>query len=248
MARRWLTLLLLVTVTLPLTAQRGGWRGGMSQFRSTSLPYDGHFTFARLWYPYHGGWAFDWPEMEDNLSLIVSEITTIPLDPRGGTIVRMDDPELMKFPLAYLSEPGYWHPSDSEVEGLRTYLLKGGFLIVDDFHFEPEWAVFESAMRRVLPQARIDRLTVDHPVFNTFFEIKTLDVPYPGGLGERGLMGEFFGIYEDNDPKKRLMVVINYNMDVGDYIEHSGRSWYAEGPTHEAYKFGINYLIYGMTR
>ena len=246
MRRSWLTVLLLVIVTLPLTAQRGSWR--VPQFRSTSLPYDGHFTFARLWYPYYGGWSYDWPEMEDNLSLIINEITAIPNNPAGGTILRMDDPELMKFPLAYLSEPGYWHPSEAEVMGLRTYLLKGGFLIIDDFHFEPEWAVFEAAMRRVLPAARIERLTVDHPVFNTFFQIKSLKVPYPGYLGESGLMGEFFGIYEDNDPKRRLMVVINYNMDVGDYIEHSGRAWYAEGPTHEAYKFGINYLIYGMTR
>ena len=247
MRRSWLTILLLVMVTLPLTAQRGGWRS-MSQFRSTSLPYDGHFTFARLWYPHHTGWSYDWPEMEDNLSLIVNEITAIPNNPRGGTILRMDDPELFKFPLAYLSEPGYWHPSDSEVEGLRTYLLKGGFLIIDDFHYPPEWAVFENAMRRVLPAAQIERLTIDHPIFNTFFQIKTLDVPYPGGFGERGLMGEFYGIHEDNDPKKRLMVIINYNMDVGDYIERSGVGWYAEGPTHEAYKFGINYLIYGMTR
>ena len=77
-------------------------------------------------------------------------------------------------------------------------------------------------MRRVLPAGRIDRLDVTHPVFNTFFAIKSLDVPYPGTAGPRALMGEFFGIYEDNDPAKRLMVVINYNMDLGDYVEWSG--------------------------
>ena len=66
-------------------------------------------------------------------------------------------------------------------------------------------------------------------------------------LGERGLMGEFYGIHEDNDPSKRLMVVINYNMDIGDYMEHSGRGWYAVAPTNEAFKFGVNYFIYGLT-
>jgi len=64
-------------------------------------------------------------------------------------------PDLLKFPIVYLSEPGYWHPSESEVLGLRTYLQKGGLLIVVDFHFENEWRVFESAMRRVLSDARI---------------------------------------------------------------------------------------------
>jgi hypothetical protein len=104
-------------------------------------------------------------------------------------------------------------------------------------------------MLKVLPGARIERLDVSHPVFNTFFAIESLDdVPYPGRLGERGLMGEFYGIYEENDPANRLKVVINYNMDIGDYMEHSSRGFYAVDPTNEAFKFGVNYYIYGMTR
>jgi hypothetical protein len=128
--------------------------------------------------------------MEDNLGRLLPEITAISTQPKGSNIFRMDDPELLKFPVAYLSEPGYWFPSEEEVLGLRRYLAKGGFLIVDDFHFRNEWVVFERAMRRVLPAARIERLDLSHPIFNTFFEIKSLDVPYPGGLGEQGLMGE----------------------------------------------------------
>ena len=102
-------------------------------------------------------------------------------------------------------------------------------------------------MRRVLPAGRIERLDVTHPVFNAFFQIKTLDVPYPGRLGEMGLKGEFYGIHEDTHPSKRLMVVINYNMDIGDYMEWSATGLYAVDPTNEAYKFCINYLIYGLT-
>src|SRR4029079_17511032 len=117
-------------------------------------------------------------------------------------LLRGDDPQLRNCPIAYLSEPGYWYPTEREAEGMRTYLAKGGFLIVDDFHFENEWRVFESAMRMVLPAARIDRLDRSHPVFNSFFSIKSLNVPYPGRLGESGLTGEFYGIHEDNDPNK----------------------------------------------
>jgi hypothetical protein len=109
--------------------------------------------------------------------------------------------------VAYLSEPGYWIPSDSEAAGLRTYLAKGGFLIVDDF-MRGEWLNFERSMRRVLPDAHIVRLDVSHPIFDSFFEIASLDMSYPH---DPGLKAEFFGIFEENDPGRRLMVVINYN-------------------------------------
>jgi len=226
----------------------------MAQFGRRYIPaaaapvaYNGQFVIVRLWYPRFPGWSYDYPEMEQNFTLILKDISLLPAYPNGSNIFRMDDPELLKFPVAYLSEPGYWYPSDSEVQGLSTYLAKGGFLIVDDFHFENEWNVFENAMRRVLPDGRIDRLEASHPIFNSFFSIKSLDVPYPGRLGEQGLMGEFYGIHEGNDKSKRLMVVINYNMDIGDYMEHSGQGWYAVDPTNEAFKFGVNYLMYGLT-
>ncbi len=212
-----------------------------------NVPYDGRYTFVRLWYPDHPGWSYDYPDMEQHFTLILNDLTSVDARPDGSQILRMDDPELMKYPIAYLSEPGYWHPTDSEAHGLGAYLAKGGFLIVDDFHFEDEWRVFEAAMRKVLPDARIDRLTVDHPIFNSFFSIESLEVPYPGRLGEGGLIGEFYGIHQGNDRSRRLMVVINYNMDIGDYMEHSARGFYAVDPTNEAFKFGVNYIIYGLT-
>ena len=107
--------------------------------------------------------------------------------------------------------------------------------------------MFEAAIRRVLPDARIERLDISHPIFNTFFQIDSLKVPYPGRLGERGLMGEFFGIHENNDPSRRLTVMINYNIDIGDYVEWSGENLYNREATNEAYKFMINYVIYGLT-
>jgi hypothetical protein len=246
--RRALAVLIVLALAVPVTAQRSRRFGFGSMPRAaSSVPYDGRIVIVRLWYPHYGGWSYDYPDMEENFTVILKDITSLRMYPDGSNIFRMDDPELMQFPIAYLSEPGYWYPSDSEAAGLRTYLAKGGFLIVDDFHFEEEWRVFEAAMRKVLPDGKIDRLPLSHPVFDNFFAIKTLDVPYPGALGERGLMGEFYGIHEENDPSKRLMVVINYNMDIGDYMEHSGRGWYAVGPTNEAFKFGVNYFMYGLT-
>jgi hypothetical protein len=129
------------------------------------------------------------------------------------------------------------------VVGLRTYLAKGGFLIVDDF-MRREWENFAYQMRRVLPDARFDRLDASHPVFDAFFHIDSLVMPYPH---DPGLPAEFYGVYENNDPHGRLMVVINYNNDIGDYMEWSATDWLPVNPTNDAYKLAVNYLIYGMT-
>jgi hypothetical protein len=242
MRRRGWVLVLLAVMIVPLGAQRWFRAFGIPR----PVPYDGRFTIVRLWYADFPGWSYDWPDMEDNLGRILPAISAIRPNPNSN-ILRMDDPELLKYPVAYLSEPGYWYPSDAEVAGLREYILKGGFLIVDDFHFPNEWVVFENAMRRVLPEARIERLDRTHPIFNSFFQIRTLDVPYPGRLGQMGLMGEFYGIHENTHPAHRLMVVINYNMDIGDYMEWSATGVYAVDPTNEAYKFAVNYIVYGLS-
>src|SRR5678815_5210102 len=123
--RRWFAAALLLLVALPLAAQRGGGgRGfrGQSYFGpSKPAPYDSRYP----------GWQYDWPEMESHFGKILNNLTALRAEHERNNIFRMDDPELLKFPIAYLSEPGYWYPSDEEVAGLRTYLRKGGFLIVD---------------------------------------------------------------------------------------------------------------------
>jgi len=237
--------LLILAAALAAAAQQRGWFG----FGYRSAPYDGRLALLRIRYQTYPGWSYDYPAMERNLARVLHDITMVRPNLEAADVLDLDDPHLFRSPLAYLSEPGYWRPSTSEAEGLRAYLRKGGFLIVDDFHFSDEWAVFEAAMRRVLPAARIHPLDASHPIYNAFFAIKSLDVPYPGTSGRNALMGEFYGIFEDNDPRKRLMVIINYNMDLGDYLEWSAdpRNRYSLVPTNEAYKFLINYVVYGLT-
>ncbi len=207
--------------------------------------YDGRFTFARIRYTEYrsAGWAYDYPTMERNLMLMMREVTSLRPHLTQSNILTFDDPELMRYPIAYLSEPGYWIPSDAEVAGLRTYLMKGGFLIVDDF-MRREWYNFEQQMRRVLPDGRIDRLEVSHKIFHSFFDIASLDMSYPH---DPNLKAEFLGIHEGNDKSRRLMVVINYNNDIGDYMEHSGQGWWPVNTSNDAYKMAINYVIYGLT-
>jgi hypothetical protein len=212
-----------------------------------NVPYDGRFTFVRLRYQirWRSGWEFDYPEMERNFMKLTDELTTLTPHVDGSNIHLLDDPELMKFPIAYLSEPGGWNMNEKEVAGLKAYLAKGGFLWVDDF-MRGEWDNFERELRKALPDAQFVRLDASHPIYDSFFRLDSLTLRHPQATE---LRGEFYGVYEDNDPSKRLMVVIDYNTDVGDFMEWSGQPGvYPVNVTNDAYKMAIDYIVYGMTR
>jgi hypothetical protein len=235
----FITAVAIVATTEPADAQR-------RVFIEPNAPYDGRFTFVRLRYRVFGrsGWEFDYPAMERNFMTILKDLTNMNLHFRESNIYDMDDPALFRYPIAYLSEPGYWFPSEKEAAGLRTWLQKGGFLIVDDFYFN-QWQNFEQSMRMVLPRAQFVPLTVDHPIFDSFFHIESLDgMHHPDNINAKA---QFIGIYEDNDPHKRLQVIINYNNDIGDYMEWSGEGWYPVNMSNDAYKFATNYIVYGLT-
>jgi hypothetical protein len=99
-------------------------------------------------------------------------------------------------------------------------------------------------MRRVLPEGRLVPLDASHPIFDAFYRIESLDFRSPYGF-QRPL---FYGIFEDNDPTRRLLLVANFNNDIAEYWEFSGTGYYPVDLSNEAYKLGINYVIYGMTR
>lgn len=213
--------------------------------------YDGRFTFVRLrWGSGNGGgfrgmnsaWNHDFPRAEQNLMQILSELTLIDSRTDAGHILTLDDPRLFHYPIAMMWEPGFWTMSDLEAERFREYLLKGGFAIFDDFEME-QWNNFERQMRRVLPEARFVKLDQSHKVFDTFFRMKTIDFPHP----MFGYHPNYFGIFEDNDPNKRLMVIANHNNDVAEYWEWSGTGLFLVDPSNEAYKLGVNYMMYALT-
>ena len=237
---------IVVAVLGAAMARSAGAQRFRGSFQEPNAKYDGRFTFVRLRYRVYGrsGWEFDYPAMERNFMIILKDLTNMKLHWRESNIYDMDDLELFRYPIAYLSEPGYWHPSQSEAMGLRNWLAKGGFLIVDDFYFG-EWDNFERSMRMVLPNARFEELTVKHPIFDSFFHIETLNgMHHPDNARAKAI---YYGIYENNDPNRRLVAIINYNNDIGDYMEWSGEGWYPVNMSNDAYKFATNYIIYGLT-
>jgi hypothetical protein len=218
---------------------------------SVRVPYDGRFVFVRLRYGGFGGggfrreppWAHDYPRAERNLMRILQEITLLKPHVDESHILALDDPELFNYPVAYMSEPGFWTMSDSEVAAMHSYFRKGGFVIFDDFRGE-HWYNFEEQMRRVVPEGRLVELDLANPIFHSFFEIKTLDFVQ---MYDQGGRATFYGMFEDNDPDKRLLLVANYNNDIGEYWEFSDQGYVPIDLSNEAYKFGVNYMVYALT-
>jgi hypothetical protein len=239
--------------------------GGASQdpdFGADNVSYDGSFTFVRFRYtPAPTGWSgrggrgggggyfgpnyywdHDYPRAERHLTVILRELTSIEPHAEGTNILGADDPELFKYPLAYVSEPGYWTMSDEEAENLRAYLTKGGMLIIDDFQ-GGQWRGFERALKQILPDARPIELDATHPIFNSFFSIEHLDHVHPLS----GVPSYFVGIFEGNDPEGRLLMIVNYNNDIGESWEYSNTGFIPIDLTNKAYRLGVNYVVYAMT-
>jgi hypothetical protein len=253
---------LLVTVATADTPERAG-RPEAAEPRvrtqeEYNAPYDGRFHFVRIQYGSGGRgfggfgrrgrgggamWAHDWPRAERNFLAILRETTFIGTARTSTNVVELTDPELFRFPVAYIVEVGAWNPTDEEIEALGTYLNKGGFLIVDDFRGPRDLANLEFNLRRALPERAMMQVPDDHEIFDSFFRIVPSDVVPPYG----GYPGEWYGIYEDDDPDRRLMVMINANNDMAEYWEYSDYGYFAIDLSNEAYKLGVNYVVYAMT-
>jgi uncharacterized protein DUF4159 len=254
---RWsaATALALICVA-PVSAQRN--RGYYMPYDPVTdkVDYDGHFTFIRLKYTVGPGgyyymnepaWAHGYQKSETNLLRIAADISLLRPRTFEPDILAIDDPELFKYPISYMTEAGYWVITDSEVKTLRRYLARGGFLILDDTRDNRgNWASINIAanFQRVFPGYHIVNLTPSHPIFHSFFDIPSFDVVkqyYDQGPPV------FQAIFKDDDPKKRIMVLINFNTDISNFWEFSAQGLRPVDESNQAYKLGFNYLMYGLS-
>ena len=227
---------------------------------------DAEFHFARMIYQDlrggggwfrgrgRGWWMQDYPDAEVHFRQGISRLTRI--DAGVGVVVELsEDSELFDYPWLYATQAGYWDLSDSEIDVLREYLLRGGFLVTDDFWDQDEWGVFAEAMTRLFPDWPIVEITGgDDEVLHVLYDVDQL-TQIPGARhlgGYRDASGRFAGLPEPrwrgiNDEEGRLLVAANFNQDVGDAWEHADDAFYPQPMTALAYRFGINYIIYAMT-
>ena len=182
-------------------------------------------------------WAHDYPKAEVNFYTALKVTSAVKVSEETKVLTFADE-EIFEYPFIYACEIGYLSLSDAEVANLREYLLRGGFLMVDDFRLDFEWQNWLREIRKVLPEYRLRRLQVNHPIFHCFFDLQEdIHTPTP----YLPLPPQYWAIFDEMD---RMMVLVNFNTDVGDGWELPEQT--PEFST-EAYKLGINYLIYSLT-
>jgi hypothetical protein len=208
---------------------------------------------GRNFFPRQGwGWATDYPGADCKFMGGVNRLTGIRVHPDPNVIGIMDH-NLFEFPYVYAVEVGGMFLNDMEAARLREYLLRGGFLHVDDFWGLREKANFESQIRKVFPDRSLERLPLTHEVFHTFFDVdQVMQIPGQGDACGGGptwqrsddTMPAILGIADDAG---RLMVMVTYNSDLGDAWEYMDLPCYPEMYSGQSYRLGINFMIYAMT-
>jgi hypothetical protein len=205
-----------------------------------------------------GYWTMDYPRSDRHLLEGVRRLTRI--DSRSvEQVVTLDGTsEIYNWPVLYAVEVGHWRLPDDVAKQLGEYLLRGGFLMVDDFHGDIEWKNFTDGINKALPGRPIVDINDSDPIFHTIYDLhERFQVPgaqyydsgltYEPGMGgilEAGKMPHWRGIYDD---RGRLIVAICHNMDLGDAWEHSDEAEYKEKWASLAYRIAMNYFVYDLT-
>jgi hypothetical protein len=217
------------------------------EFHFVRMYYDGGNGYGRWG---RGGWTTDYPEAEYHFTMGVKRLSRVDIGEQARMLEVTDD-AIFDYPWLYAVEVGSWYLNDHEAERLREYLLRGGFLMTDDFHGSREWQGFVESMQRVFPDRPIVEIPDSDEVFHVLYDTdQRIQIPGIAALrygvtyeGD-GVVPHWRGIYDDNG---RLMVAINFNMDLGDAWEHADDPGYPEAMTGLAYRFAVNYVVYAMT-
>lgn len=253
---------LLLLTTGFLAAQRG-YRGVElpPQIRLPEVDEDSgpaEFSFARLVYSDLYGdqdlperpWHIDSPAAERHFLQGLNRLSNIDGSSKER-YVRPSDEDFFAYPWLYAVEPGHWNLTQVEAERIREFLLRGGFMMFDDFHGDREWAYFMRGMRLIFPERPVVDVTADDEIFHVLYDLEPgeqipgIQMLYTGRTYENyGVNAEWKGVYDDEG---RLMVLVGFNMDLGDAWEHADWPEYPERYTAMAYRMGINYVLYAMT-
>ena len=222
-----------------------------AEFHFVRLEYKDGTWARRLWGNGRGWWMQDWPEAEAHFAQGIRRITRI--DIGQNRHMPVGDDRLYDHPWIYATQTGFWDLSDAETRRLGDYLERGGFLVVDDFYGPRDWDVFQQTMARALPGRPILDLEDNDQLMRVLFDIK--ERTFIPGLRHLRRDGSVQQQPQSGPPtwrairdaRGRLVVAVNFNMDVGDAWEHADLPFYPAEMTGLAYRFGINYIIYSMT-
>jgi hypothetical protein len=220
------------------------------------------FVFARLIYPGGGGggfsfggrsrWATDYPEADYKFMYGIRRLSNIRVKEDENPVEIMDE-KLFQYPYIYAVEVGSMNLGKAEADRLREYFRRGGFMHADDFWGLYEFQNFQREMRKVFPDRVMEELPLDHDIFHTFFDIDTvMQIPNINNGCSGGRTWEDSSdtrprMLAIKDDKGRIVVMITYNSDLGDAWEWMDEPCYPALYTGQAYRMGLNFIIYALS-
>lgn len=257
LARLFTVMALMCLASLGLWALQFG-----SRFAAQPSSYTGErqepseFFFTRLQYNsfgyrgYRGTWSQDFPRADNDCLIVIRRLTRIDA-PAPLNVVDLDSDRLFNYPWIYAVGVNTWSFTDAEAKRLRDYLARGGFLMVDHFHGEDDWNHFMAGMSQVLPDATVEDLPDDDPIYHVLYSIdEKFQIPgevyvSTGRTYEKdGYVPRWRAI---RDSRGRVMVAICANMHLGDAWEWANTGEYPEKFSGLAFRVVINYITYAMS-
>jgi len=247
----------------------------MEPYDDIELPPDfqdqSEWVFARLMYPQHpnarfggyrrfgggdwreGGtsWTQDYPRADRHFAQALRRLSRIHARSVEQPVSLDDGDDAFNYPWMNAGEMGDWKLTEAQAASLREYLLRGGFIMLDDFWGTEEWNRFAESMQRVFPDRPIVEIANDDPIFHIVYDLdERYQVPGQWALARGttyrndGSIAHWRGIYDDHG---RVMVAMTFNSDVGDSWEWADDPNYPEKYSALGIRIGVNYVVYSMT-
>ena len=195
-------------------------------------------------------WSRDYPKADRQVLMAMKRLTRIETRPTEQ-VVTLDSDDIFNYPWIYAVQVQTWSFTDAEAKRLREYLLKGGFLMVDDFHGTEDWENFMNGMRQVFPNRPVEDIDSNDEIFHVLYDVNDrMQIPgeqyiRTGRTYEKdGYVPKWRAIRDD---KGRIMVAICHNMHLGDAWEWADDPEYPEVFASMAFRISLNYIVYGMT-
>ena len=231
--------------------------------------FDGSWLYCRGYYtPVRreqsgSGWNTDYPDADHNFSVRLAELTRTRVRFDEGrephfVVMPMTEPLLYQCPMIFMEDFGTARFTEDEVERLREYLQKGGFVWLDDSWGSFAWRMIVAELARVLPPGEFPIIDIppDHPIMHTLYDVREVpQVPSinhwsrtGGETSERGPDSAVVYFKGIQDERGRLLVLISHNTDIADTWEREGESrQYFDLFSPRGYAIGVNVVLYAMT-
>jgi hypothetical protein len=230
----------------------GGQPNVPSEFYWSRLQYTSSYAGGGSYgYGFHGGgWSRDYPKADNDCLIALRRLTHIN-SPSPLNVVDLDSDHIFDYPWIYAVQVNTWTFTPEQAKRLHDYLMKGGFLMVDDFHGTDDWEHFMQGMRMVLPDRPVEDLPDADEIYHCLYDIdEKFQIPSEiyvntGRTYEKdGYVPKWRAIRND---RGRIMVAICANMHLGDAWEWADSPQYPEKFSGLAFRIVLNYIMYAMT-